>query len=238
MLNNIVIRDDINKYMNDLRRWLSTVRDIPLEPMSEFFTKRIDIYEQKMSEWNRAYKYLPSLIPDRAKRILDLGCGTGLELDSILAVKHGLCVTGIDLCETMLSRLSVKHPEVKLICADYFEYDFGENKFDAAISFESLHHFKPAKKLGLFKKVFSALVPGGVFINVDYIASCDEEEKLLMDFCNAKRLEQGIPDGVYTSFDTPLTAEHECGLLRSAGFVSADLVESIDGASFIVAKKN
>lgn len=238
MPDNIIIRDDINKYMADLRAWLGTVRDVPFEGMAEFFAARISDYEQHMSVWEKAYRFMPSLIPSRAKNILDLGCGTGLELDSLLPAHPELEVTGIDMCETMLSRLAAKHPEVKLIRADYFEYDFGTEVYDAIISFESLHHFKPIKKLELFCKLNRALIPGGIFINADYIACCDEEETLRMNFCEEKRKREGIPDGTFIHFDTPLTAEHECSLLTTAGFARATLTASIDGASLIIAKKS
>lgn len=55
--------------------------------------------------------------------------------------------------------------------------------FDTAISFESLHHFQPAKKEGLFRKLYQALKPGGLYLECDYIACCAQEERLLMDVC-------------------------------------------------------
>ena len=88
-----------------------------------------------------------TLVPEHVEKLLDLGCGTGLELDEILQKRPKLEVTGIDLSEDMLGRLSAKHPQVHTIRADYFRYDFGKEAYDMAVSFESLHHFKPEKKL-------------------------------------------------------------------------------------------
>ena len=92
------------------------------------------------------------MIPEQAEKLLDLGCGTGLELDEISAARPSLQITGIDLSPDMLAVLAKKHPQVRLIQADYFSYDFGASVYDMAVSFESLHHFKQDKKLGLYKR--------------------------------------------------------------------------------------
>ena len=94
-------------------------------------------------------------------RILDLGCGTGLELDEIFARCPDVYVKGVDMTAAMLEKLRGKHPKKKLelILGDYFEEPFGKD-FDAAVSFQSLHHFTPEKKLGLYEKLFAALRPG------------------------------------------------------------------------------
>lgn len=233
----VVIRDDADAHMRWLRNWLDEARNIPFEEMSDFFTARIGEYEQKMSFWDEAYTLLPSFLPATVVDILDLGCGTGLELDTLLRERPDLRVTGVDICGAMLEKLKEKHPDVRIIQADYFECDFGESRFDGVISFESLHHFKPAKKLELFEKIYHALRPGGIFINTDYIACSDEEENLLMEFYDQKRAREGIPDNIFVHFDIPLTAEHETELLYKVGFKSAELVSSIKGASTIVAVK-
>lgn len=59
----------------------------------------------------------------------------------------------------MLDKLKQKHPDknLSLINASYFHYNFGTSKYDAAISFQTLHHFPHADKLKLYLKVFNAL---------------------------------------------------------------------------------
>ncbi len=109
--------------------------------------------------------------------------------------------------------------------------------FDTAISFESLHHFQPAKKEGLFRKLYQALKPGGLYLECDYIACCAQEERLLMDVCAQKRAREGIPEGLFVHFDTPLTLEHETELLERAGFQAVEALACFDGATLIQARK-
>lgn len=236
-MSEIVIRENVPRYMEELKAWLESQKNVPLEEMGEFFAARVEDYEEHMSLWRKGYEKLAKLLPEGASSILDLGCGTGLELDEILKLRPEVNVTGIDLCPAMLSKLREKHPGVRIICGDYFETDLGEAAYDCVITFESLHHFAPEKKQGLFEKIHRALKPGGIFLEVDYLAACREEEELLMDFCRRKRKAEGIPEEVFVHFDTPLTAEHEMTLLRNGGFSTVKWLWAVEGASFLWCRK-
>ncbi|HAN20625.1 MAG TPA: hypothetical protein DCP51_02945 [Clostridiales bacterium] len=70
--------------------------------MSSFFRDRVCSYEEHMSIWSEAYKYMTQLVPKNTKTLLDIGCcGTGLELDEIFKIFTDIKVTGIDLSEAM-----------------------------------------------------------------------------------------------------------------------------------------
>ena len=141
------------KYLQDLKQWLHDTSDSPLEEMSDFFTKRLDGYEEHMSIWEKSYQMFAEVLPSNCQKILDLGCGTGLELDQIWQRKSDMDVTGVDLCQSMLDQLLKKHSDKRLttVCQDYFRYDIGNEKWDAVISFESLHHFLPERKKKLYQ---------------------------------------------------------------------------------------
>lgn len=233
----IVIRENTEEYMRELREWAGEVQKGRLEEMAAFFRDRLDEYEEHMSVWDAAYKRIGTMIPENAEKLLDLGCGTGLELDEISAVRPFLQITGIDLSPDMLAVLAGKHPQVRIIQADYFSYDFGTSVYDMAVSFESLHHFKQDKKLGLYQRIYEALKEGGTFLEADYIACCEEEETLLMELCDSMRKKENIPEEVFVHFDTPLTWEHERQALTGAGFSEVELIDSIDGVTFIKAAK-
>lgn len=227
------------KYLQELKQWLHDTSDFPLEEMSDFFSKRLDGYEEHMSVWEKSYKLFAELLPFKFREILDLGCGTGLELDHIWQKDPAIEVTGVDLCQSMLDKLLEKHSDKHLItvCQDYFQYNLGYGKWDAIISFESLHHFLPERKGELYRKIYNGLKKGGVFLLGDYIACCDEEEKLLRNVYLKKRKQSLIPDNHFVHFDIPLTLEHESKLLQDAGFIIAKVLDNPDGVTIIIAGK-
>jgi len=227
------------KYLQELKQWLHDTSDSPLEEMSDFFSKRLDGYEEHMSVWEKSYKLFAELLPFKFREILDLGCGTGLELDHIWQKDPAIEVTGVDLCQSMLDKLLEKHSDKHLItvCQDYFQYNLGYGKWDAIISFESLHHFLPERKGELYRKIYNGLKKGGVFLLGDYIACCDEEEKLLRNVYLKKRKQSLIPDNHFVHFDIPLTLEHESKLLQDAGFIIAKILDNPDGVTIITAGK-
>lgn len=235
----MIIRENIEKHMQKLKAWLTETAEDKLEDMDGFFAERIGGYEEHMSIWEKAYGRFAEILPSECKEILDLGCGTGLELDEIWKKNPNITVTGVDLCQTMLDKLQEKHGDKQLtcVCADYFQYDFGEEKWDGVISFESLHHFLSEKKKGLYQKIYEALKIGGSFVLGDYIACCAEEEELLQRVCMEKRKRDEIPEEQFIHFDIPLTLEHEKELLKAVGFEEITVVDSIAGATLLVAKK-
>lgn len=232
-----MIREDIPGYMANLRAWLEETKNETLEEMTVFFRTRLDGYEAHMSPWQEAYRTLARMLPANTRTLLDLGCGTGLELDEIFRTHPAIEAIGIDLSQEMLGRLSQKHPRVETLCADYFDCDFGRERFDAAVSFETLHHFTPEKKAALFSKINRALKRGGLYLQAEYVACCAEEETLLREVFEQKRARDGIPAGSFVHFDVPLTLERELALLRGAGFADVHSPCCINGACFLSARK-
>lgn len=208
-----------------IKQWLKSTEDEPLETMSGFFDRRVDSYEDHMRPWRAYYRWLGELIPAQAETLLDLGCGTGLELDEIFRLHPDIRVTGIDLAPGMLARLREKHPERKLTLTvgDYLTVPLAPCAFDVAVAFETLHHFPPETKLGLFRRIFAALRPGGMLLEGDYIAESDEMETYLFQELARRRARQHVPEGTFVHFDTPLTLAHELSLLSQAGFTAEAL---------------
>ena len=205
-----------------IKQWLKSTEDEPLETMSGFFDRRVDSYEDHMRPWRAYYRWLGELIPAQAETLLDLGCGTGLELDEIFRLHPDIRVTGIDLAPGMLARLREKHPERKLTLTvgDYLTVPLAPCAFDVAVAVETLHHFPPETKLGLFRRIFAALRPGGMLLEGDYIAESDEMETYLFQELARRRARQHVPEGTFVHFDTPLTLAHELSLLSQAGFTA------------------
>ncbi len=204
-----------------------------LEKMGDFFNARLDGYEEHqintIESAREFYPFTAACLPRNAgTRVLDLGCGTGLELEEFFRLNPAAVVTGIDLAKGMLDFLRDKFADrkIELVLGSYFELPFGENLFDAALSVESLHHFTKKEKFSLYKKLRNALKPGGYFILTDYFASSDEEESFLRGELLRLRKEQNLPDGEFYHYDTPLTVAHETEALLEAGFSSVEEVKS------------
>lgn len=206
--------------------------------MNEFFDKRLDGYDEHMmtniESSDVFYPYTADCLPktDGAK-ILDLGCGTGLELEHYFRLNPFAKITGIDLTESMLNALKNKLPEndLTLICGSYFDIPFDENNFDAAVSVESLHHFTKEEKIPLYAKLCKALKNGGYFILTDYFALSDEDERTFRNELLRLKKEQGVDDKEFYHYDTPLTVEHETKALLESGFSSVEVLNNW-GATF------
>ncbi|MBR3595993.1 MAG: class I SAM-dependent methyltransferase [Clostridia bacterium] len=204
-----------------------------LEKMNEFFDKRLDGYDEHMmtciESAEEFYPYTADCLPKEAGvKILDLGCGTGLELEHYFNLSPYAKVTGVDLTEAMLNALKQKlhDKDLTLILGSYFDVPFGEEIFDAAVSVESLHHFTKEEKIPLYIKLYNSLKEDGYFILTDYFALSDENERTYRNELLYLKKLQRINDNEFYHYDTPLTVEHETEALLEAGFSSIEVLNN------------
>ena len=127
-----------------------------LEKMSEFFERRIDGYDEHMLNniecAREFYPFTAECMPDvYGAKILDLGCGTGLELKWIYERMPDAKITGIDLSAGMLAELKRKFADkdIDLICGSYFKLPLGYEEYDAAAlrAFSSLLVFANSRSV-------------------------------------------------------------------------------------------
>ena len=215
-----------------------------LEKMRDFFEARLDGYDQHMmtniASATEFYPFTARALPTAENcHILDLGCGTGLELVYYLAENPSARITGIDLSQGMLDALREKFRDknINLICGSYFDVPFGDSCFDAAVSVESVHHFTKEAKIPLYAKLCRALKPGGYFILTDYFSLTDAEEQAFFAEYARLKAEQGILDEEFYHFDTPLTVQHETEALLEAGFSAVEVLRSWGPTYAIKAKR-
>ncbi len=204
-----------------------------LEKMDEFFNNRVNDYDDhQLNCINNARDFLlftaQSLPQFPESRILDLGCGTGLELGYYFSLNSNAHVTGIDIASKMLEKLKFKFydKDLELVHGSYFDVPFGEKIYDAAVSVESLHHFTAEQKIPLYKKLHVALKDDGFFILTDYFALSDEEERKYRDDFLRLKCEHGIYDEDFFHYDIPLTVDHEIECLEKAGFSDVNVLKS------------
>jgi len=211
-----------------------------LEKMADFFENRLDGYDEHMMTNIEAadefYPFTAKQLPTTENcHVLDLGCGTGLELQEYYLLNPSAKVTGVDLSQGMLAELKRKFAgkDITLILGSYFDVPFGENVFDAAVSVESLHHFTKEEKVPLYTKLKRALKDGGYFVLTDYLSLSDEEEQMHRQNLSELKTEQGISDDAFYHYDTPLTVKHETEALLEAGFSSVEVLKNW-GATYTI----
>ena len=193
------------------------------EDMASFFDTRVSSYEQHMQEtvedYDTFYQSVTDALPalGAEPRILDLGIGTGLELDCLFERVPRARVTGIDVSANMLTHLSRKdRPWVQtltLITGSFLDLDLGREDYHAVISSMALHHWIPGVKLDLYRRIHRALLPKGVFVNGDYIVSEDESSRRMTSLAEAN-----VSERHHLHIDVPLSFDHELRLLTEAGF--------------------
>jgi SAM-dependent methyltransferase len=214
-----------------------------MEEMSRFFTERVDGYDEHMLTdvmgCKEGYIEMSKRIPTSCKSLLDLGCGTGLELDEILKVMPDLDITGIDLTQAMLDKLKLKHPDksMNLICGSYFEVPFGIDKYECAISFQTMHHFSHDQKIGIYKRIYQALKPAGIYIECDYMVETQKEEDFYFSEYARIRKELNLIDSNFYHYDTPCTIDNQIRMLYSAGFRHVEKVFRMENTTMLVAHK-
>ena len=187
----------------------------------------------------QTYARFARLLPQQPSNMLDVGCGTGLELDEIFRRFPDVRVTGIDITESMLSILKRKHSDkhLDLIVGDFREVPFGVDAFDTVISFEALHHLCQKDKARLYGKIYAALKSGGYYIECDYVAECEEEVELYLEDREKRRTAQKLPEDALLHYDTPFTKQLQEKLLCDAGFRRVVLAHEERATAVFVARK-
>lgn len=215
------------------------------EMMSGFFDARSDGYEEHMARtvasFDRFYSSIADPIPEtnKALSILDVGCGTGLELDAIFGKALNAVVTGIDLSAGMLGKLREKHANhpgrLHLIQGSYLETPLDQAAYDFIVAVMTLHHLLPARKRALYGRIRAALKRDGAYIEGDWIVSSEEEGRYLSEYGERVRGLGASAEGAY-HIDVPLSLETEKRLLMEAGFFTIDVIWRADGNGVYVAR--
>jgi SAM-dependent methyltransferase len=168
-------------------------------------------------------------IPAEVSRVLDLGSGDGRLLDLVLRARPDAAGVALDFSQPMLERLRERFAEscephepgarearVQIIAHD-LEHPLPElGLFDAVISSFAIHHLPHQRKRELYAEVWAALRPGGVFCNLEHVASASE-------YGHARFLESmGIAPEDEDRSNRLLDVHTQLEWLRALGFVDVD----------------
>ncbi len=201
------------------------------EVMNEFFNVRADNYDDHMKgnvgSFDEFYKMIATPIKETNEKIqiLDLGCGTGLELEAIFKRTPNAMVTGIDLSKEMLEQLKSKYKkfsdQIALINASYTSHKYNQQKYDYAVSVMTVHHLLWDEKLELYKNIRNAIKEGGIYIEGDYVVSDEEEKEMFMEYEEKMKL---LDKNQFYHIDIPMSEENQLKLFKEAGFSKVEIV--------------
>ncbi len=113
-------------------------------------------------------------IPPSTRRVLDLGSGDGRLLHLVLLARPEARGVALDFSPVMLQRL--KERFASNARAEIVEHDLGNplpdlGVFGAVVSSFATHHLAHERKRQLYEEVWPVLEPGGVFCNLEHVAS-------------------------------------------------------------------
>ena len=212
-----------------------------LETMRDFFDARSEGYDAHMQNSVESffafYKQIGSAISqtDQPLSVLDLGCGTGLELEGILDVAPNVEITGIDVSPEMLRELQSKFrgrtERIVPIAASYLKYPFEANTYDYIFSVMTMHHLTREQKHAVYSRIRKALAPDGRYIEGDWIISKEEEAKNEIEYEQRSENAKWHSEAQY-HVDLPLSTETQRDLFREAGLTFNLLYEREKTAVF------
>src|SRR6056297_1803841 len=199
------------------------------EKMRDFFKARVDGYDEHMRMNVDGFKQIYTVVADpivpsqQAVDLLDLGCGTGLELEAVFQKLPNARVTGVDLSKEMLNRLGKKyadkHEQITLAVGSYLDMSFPEKRYDYALSVMTLHHLTREEKVAVYEKIFHTLKDEGIYIEADYVVSPSEEADRYRRYLEIKDA-HAITDMHNYHVDIPFSQKTQMQCFQQAGFES------------------
>jgi tRNA (cmo5U34)-methyltransferase len=112
------------------------------------------------------------------RTVVDLGCGDGLLARTLLAAFPGARAVLLDHSEPMLERARGAMAEFASRCeirradlAEPLAPHLGTDGVDVIVSGFAIHHLPHPRKQDLYEEVYTLLAPGGLFVNVEHVAS-------------------------------------------------------------------
>jgi tRNA threonylcarbamoyl adenosine modification protein (Sua5/YciO/YrdC/YwlC family) len=173
----------------------------------------------EVPEYDRLQDELVAASGMGARRILELGTGTGETASRLLAQHPEATLVGIDESAGMLAAARTALPDNRVeLRVGMLEDELPEGPFDLVASALCVHHLDGAQKAQLFARIREALTPGGRFALADVITPEDERDAR-------------IP--LTAGYDKPSPVRDQLQWLGEAGFAARVVWESGDLAVIV-----
>ncbi len=162
---------------------------------------------------------LLEFVPPKARRILDLGTGGGRLMQIVRGAHPSARFVGLDFSPPMLETLRKQfgaNPNISIVTHDMARELPPLGPFDCVVSSFAIHHLTHERKRALYGEIYGVLAHGGVFLNLERVAS--PSEALHDQFLRATGLtrETEDPENILATVDA------QVGWLRDIGFADAD----------------
>lgn len=180
----------------------------------------------------------------RVRSLLDLGTGDGIATAEVIRRQPIESATLTDFSEPFLDaardRFADSPVDMQFIAGDFRESDWhgavsARGPFDMVVSRFAIHHIPDSMKIELYRRVFEWLSPGGMFVQIEHVASASPmynaaHDRLLVEGITAGLGDSADFDEVFASYRTradgganilaPVGDQMEW--LRELGFVDVD----------------
>jgi tRNA (cmo5U34)-methyltransferase len=158
-------------------------------------------------------------VPKEAARVLDLGSGDGRLLGLLLLACPAARGVAVEFSPLMLERLLERfggEGRVRVVQHDLERPLPPLGAFDVIASSFAIHHLPHPRKRALYQEVSAVLGPGGVFCNLEHVAS--PSPRAHRRFLGAL----GITPEEEDPSNKLLDVETQLGWLREVGFEDVD----------------
>lgn len=177
------------------------------------------------------YRWAVDLIPSKAKRIVELGAGSGLLTMLVRQRFPEAALHLMDFSAPMLALAQKRLGEDTRISYEVVDYAHAPlpGEACAVISSLSIHHLEDAEKQALFARVYQSLKPRGAFINAEQVAGPTEslEQRYRQLWLEQVRAAGASEEQIEASLlrqqeDRSASVENQLQWMRAAGFTDAD----------------
>jgi tRNA (cmo5U34)-methyltransferase len=155
-----------------------------------------------------------------ARRILDLGSGTGVTAARVLRVHPEAELVGLDASDDMLVHARRLVPGATFQVGE-LEGPLPPGPFDLVVSAFAVHHLPGRQKAELFERVAGALAGGGRFVLCDVVVPAEP-------VASPVPLEDGV--------DVPSTVDEQLAWLAEAG-LTPSIVLAFDDLAILAADR-
>ncbi len=169
---------------------------------------------------DEGYRALLEFVPEGAPRVLDLGCGDGEVVGRVLDARPAAAAVAADFSPEMLERVRDRFADEARVSVVEHDLDIALpaewGTFDVVVSAFAIHHVVDARKRTLYTEVHDRLNPGGVFLNLEHVASPTVELHEAFLGALGTALADDDPSNQLAPVDVQLA------WLREIGFVQVD----------------